>query len=122
MVSMVLLVFGALLAPEAGRMGESSREDLWVAEYENTRVMAEPCTQTTSIEARDLVFERVEPGDLDVDEVRRIAAGTREVVSFKWHAATGELTYDTSAPTGVFSDLAPSSLASAPIHPICESR
>jgi hypothetical protein len=120
---MVLLALGALVAPDAGRVGESSRGELWVAAgLEDVRAIAQPCSQRTSIEARDLVFERVGPGDLDVDEIRRLAAGAREVVNFEWNAATGELTYDTSAPTGVFSDLAPSSLASFPTPPICESR
>ena len=65
------------------------------------------CNETGDTEPRDLVFEWVEPGDLDAEEIRRL---------------TGELSFDTTAPTGVFNDLLASSPASAGSPPRCGSR
>lgn len=121
---MILLVLGAMGSPEAGRVGENNRGESWLAAPTpaESRTIAQPCSQLASLEARQLVFEKIRPGDLDADDIQRIAAGTHEVVSFQWNAATGELTFDTSAPTGVFSDLATSFRASRQDHPICVSR
>jgi hypothetical protein len=122
-VTIALLVLGALGAPKAGRVGESNGGGPWAEPgQKNARVFAQPCGEVTFHEPRELVFETVEPGDLDADDIRRLAAGGHEVVSFQWNAGTGELTYDTSAPTGVFSDLALSSQASFQVRPLCVSR
>lgn len=66
------------------------------------------CHETGGSEQRDLVFEWVEPGDLDAEDIRRVSGGNREVVAFHWSEQTGELSFDTSAPTAVFSDVAAS--------------
>ena len=124
---MALVLLGAFVAPQAGRVSGGISDDvrpndLVLAPEPLAASIALPCGLTASPEAREIVFERVQPGDVDADDIRQLAKGAREVVSFEWNAATGELTYDTTAPTGVFSDLVSASEPSAPSPPICESR
>jgi hypothetical protein len=121
-VSLALVLVATLATSDVGRVDETPREIPLVSGFEFSRPEAQVCSQTATLEARELVFETVEAGDLDADEIRRIAAGEREVVKFKWNPATGELTYDTSSPTGVFSDLVSSSRTSDLARPICESH
>lgn len=86
------------------------------------RVPAMLCNEVGVGEPRDIVFEWVKPGDLAAEDLHQLADGNREMVTFHWNEATGELSYDTSAPTAVFSDLVASSPASARNRANCESR
>jgi hypothetical protein len=123
-VSWVLAASSALLWVPA-RLGPS---DSWIT---SARVATYPdlgerratlCNATGDAEPRDIVFEWVQPGDLDVEDIRRLATGSREVVAFHWSEKTGELSFDTTAPTAVFSDLTASAPASGRTPASCGSR
>lgn len=124
MVSIALLLVAALAAPRAGRVDEGTPGGEWVIPgFSASPAAARTCGQSATPEAREIAFETVEPGDLDAEEILRLTTRSRELVSFRWNAATGELSYDTSARTGVFSDLVSSSPPSGPpLHPTCESH
>ena len=112
-----------LAATDAGRVGESGTGAMWVApELLLDAPAAQPCSQPAAFRTRELVFETVELDDIDAELPRQLAASAREVVAFEWNAHTGELSYNTTAATRVFNDLAPSSPASAPSGPSCGSR
>lgn len=120
---MGLLCFVALHAEQAGREGESGTGALWIApELVAGASPALPCGQAASLARRDLVFETLDPADLDTELPRLLAAGTREVVDFTWNPATSELSFTTTAPTAVFSDLALPGQASGANSRNCGSR
>jgi hypothetical protein len=113
----------AFAATDAGRVGESGTGAMWIApELVTAAPAARPCSQPTALQARDLVFETLEVEDIDAELPRQLATASHEVVAFEWNAATGELSYTTSADAGVFSDLASSLPASARSGPSCGSR
>lgn len=122
MVSISLALLAALGAPDAGRDDENGTGALWVAPelVAAASHLVQPCGQSAAFHARELVFETLDPGERD-DPPAPAAAG-REMVRFEWNPATGELSYDTSAPSGVFSDLATSSRISARHSRSCGSR
>jgi hypothetical protein len=116
------LLLAAFISPHAGRVSESGTGAMWVApELVATHAgPAQPCAQSAALRAKSLVFETIERG-ASFDEAR-LASAAREVVSFEWNPATGELSFSTSAPTGVFKDLAASSPAYLRSAPNCGSR
>ena len=92
------------MATDAGRESETATGALLVAPelVANPRVQA--CSQPSGQRA-ELVFEMLDPHDIDTDLPRLLATGAREVVDFEWHEATGELSFRTTAASTVFSDL-----------------
>ncbi len=80
------------------------------------------CSQSAALSRPDIVFETLDPGEIDEELPRHLANAAREVVNFEWHPATGELSFSTHARTNVFSDLAPSSSIFAASAPNCGSR
>src|SRR5262245_64604761 len=104
MVSISLLML-AVCAADAGREGETGTGAMWIAPELAREPTALTCAQSASVRPRDLVFETIEPGEVDEEEIRLLSMAGREVVSFEWNPATGELSYSTTAPTAVFSDL-----------------
>jgi hypothetical protein len=86
------------------------------------RLPAALCNEIGVGSAREIVFERVTPGELDEEDIRQLAAGNREVVVFRWSESTGELSYDTTAPSTIFSDLAVSPPAAGTSRANCGSR
>jgi hypothetical protein len=123
-VSIGFLLLATIVSPQAGRIGEGGAGAVWIApELVATRPVptAQPCMQTAALRTRTLVFETLEPDEGGIDEGALLTA-SREVVSFEWNPATGELSYDTSATTGMFSDLAASSPAALRAARSCGSR
>jgi hypothetical protein len=112
-VSIALLTVVVLPATDVGRERETGTGAVWVARG----LVANPSVQTCSQLAghrQDLVFEMLDPRDIDTDLPRLLATGAREVVDFEWNEATGELSFSTTASSAVFSDLQyPTSQASA---------
>jgi hypothetical protein len=121
-VSLALLLFGAL-ASQAGRVGDA-QADLWLtADLSEPAPAAQSCAQSTPVQPRELVFEMIPSGGDVAEEAAVMASAGHEVVSFGWNPATGELSYDTTAPTGIFSDLvAFSPTAGRPTGRSCGSR
>lgn len=112
------------MAVDAGRVGESGSGAVWIAPelLATAPPAATPCSQKTSLQPRGLVFETIEAGEVDAQQARELTAAAREMVRFEWDPATSELRYDTTATTAVFSDLVPSSPASAHRGRTCVSR
>ena len=109
------------MASAAGRVREGGGGTWWSApDLLQAASPAQSCSHAGA-QVRDLVFETLELDADDLRDVEALAAARREVVRFDWNPATGELTYDTAAPTSVFNDLAPSAGVSAPVLS-CESR
>ena len=119
----LLLLFAALTAADAGRVGESGTGAMWIApELLEAHATAQTCAQTASMTSRELVFEMLQPDDIDADLPRLLATASREVVDFEWNPATSELRFTTTAPTAVFSDLELSAQASVALPMNCGSR
>jgi hypothetical protein len=120
---MALFSVAVLMATDAGRDSENGTGAMWVAPE---LVVSSPLVQTCGQPAgqrSELVFETLEPDDIDTELPRLMAMAAREVVDFEWHSATGELSFSTTAPSAVFSDLEfPTSRASAHQGPSCGSR
>ena len=119
------MAIGLLLwGPTELGVGDAPELSPWMAAAPYPRHLPPTlCNETSDdMEPRDLVFEWVEPGDLDEEDFRLLTGGNREVVAFHWSESTGELSFDTTAPTGVFNDLLASSPASAGSPPMCGSR
>jgi hypothetical protein len=122
-VSIGLLVFVALGPTDAGRLHESGTGAMWIApELVASSSGVQKCSQAAAMSRPELIFETLDAGDLDDEAPRQLASAAREVVDFQWNPATGELSFHTHATTGIFSDLAPSSAASAASAPSCGSR
>ncbi len=122
-VSMALLAL-AVMTTDAGRDSENGTGAMWVAPelVASSPALVETCSQRTG-QRPDLVFEILEPDNIEAELPRLLAMSAREVVDFEWHSATGELTFRTTAPTAVFSDLEfPAGRASAHQAAWCESR
>jgi hypothetical protein len=124
-VSISLALLAVLSAPDAGRDGESGTGAMWIAPElagaATPTAQAQPCSQSIALHARELLFETIGPGEGRASPL--LAHASREMVRFEWNPATGELSYDTDAPTGVFSDLAASSrLSDHPAPSSCGSR
>ncbi|MDF3021192.1 MAG: hypothetical protein K0Q92_2495 [Steroidobacteraceae bacterium] len=123
MVSIGLLLFTALRAADAGRTHENGTGAMWIAPgLVEDALPALPCSHSVTPVHRELVFETLAAEDIDEDVSRLAASAAREVVTFEWHAATGELTFSTDASTAVFSDLAPSFQVSSASTRSCGSR
>jgi hypothetical protein len=116
-----LAVLACLLtSPHAGPETETALGALRIApELVAEALAVEHCAQQAGQRA-DLVFEMLEPDDMDTDLPRLLATGAREVVDFEWNQATGELSFSTTAASTVFSDLQnPASMqadAREPLH------
>jgi hypothetical protein len=94
-----------LAAPAAGPDTEAGLGALRVApELVADTPVAQLCDQRMGQPA-ELIFEMLEPDDIDADLPRLLATRARAVVDFEWNAATGELSYSTDAASTVFSDL-----------------
>lgn len=114
MVSIGLLLFTALRAADAGRTHENGTGAMWIApELVEDALPSLPCGLSATMVGREVVFETLAAADIDEDLPRLMASAAREVVTFEWNDATGELTFSTDASTEVISDLAPSSQASS---------
>jgi hypothetical protein len=122
-VSACLALFAVLAAPLAGRHAENGTGAMWIAPelVDAATPVTQPCSQSAALHAREIVFETLSPGE-PVDDARLLATASREMVRFEWNPSTGELSYDTSAAGGVFSDLATSSRISGPPPSSCGSR
>jgi hypothetical protein len=122
MVSLGLSLYAALHAADAGRVHESGTGAMWIApELVAGSLPVQHCGQKTALQSRELTFETLDPRDIDTELPRLLASATREVVTFEWNAATGELAFSTNAASSVFSDLAASSRIS-PSARNCGSR
>jgi len=117
-VSVALLTFVVLMATDAGRDTETGTGALIVpALAADPEVQA--CSQPAAHRA-ELVFEMLDPHDIDTNLPQALATGAREVVDFEWNEATGELSFRTTATSTVFSDLQlPTSQAFARQHLNC---
>ena len=123
MVSTGLLLFTALRAVDAGRTHENGTGAMWIApELVENPLPALPCSHSATLVDRELVFETLAAEHIDEDVPHLAASAARDVVTFEWHAATGELTFSTDAGSPVFSDLAPSFQASSASTRNCGSR
>lgn len=123
MVSISLLLFAALWAVDAGRAHENGTGAMRIApELVARHLPVQGCSQTASLAGRELVFETLDPSEIDADLPRLMASSAREVVNFEWNAATGELGFSTHSTTAIFSDLATSSRVSSPSTRSCGSR
>jgi hypothetical protein len=118
MVSIGLMTFTVLGTVDAGRLHETGTGAVWVMPgLLNVAPDVQTCGQTAALRARELVFETVEVEDIDTELPSHMAATGREVVRFEWNAETGELTFDTTAPSAIFSDLAiATAVSSAPFR------
>ena len=122
-VSIAVLTFVVFTATDAGRENPGGTGALWVAHELDASPTVDnriqPCNQPAGPRT-ELVFEMLEPDDIDTELPRLLATGAREVVDFEWNQATGELSFSTTAASTVFSDLQfPTSQASAPPHLSC---
>jgi hypothetical protein len=101
-----LAVLACILAsPHAGQESETGPGAVRVASELVAEALAvQHCAQQAGQRA-ELVFEMLEPDDMDTDLPRLLATGAREVVHFEWNQATGELSFSTTAASTVFSDL-----------------
>ena len=117
----------AVFSADAGRVSESGTGAMWIAPEIvssgiKTPTLAQSCNQESRARARELVFETLAPEDIDAELPRLMAEASHEVVDFQWNPATSELSFDTSAPPAVFSDLAHLAGASAGPAASCGSR
>ena len=107
-VSIAVLTFVVFTATDAGRDNETGADALWVApellEAPGLPSSAQACAQPAAQRA-ELVFEMLDPADMDADLPRLLATGAREVVDFEWNETTGELSFSTTTASSVFSDL-----------------
>lgn len=122
-VYIVFLSFATLTATNAGRDGENGTGAMWIApELVADSFQVQTCSQQAG-QRSDLVFETLQPEDIDTEMPRMMATAAREVVDFEWNAASGELGFSTTAPSAVFSDLEyPTSRDSPRQGPSCGSR
>jgi hypothetical protein len=111
------------MATDAGRDSENGTGAMWVApELVAGSARVQTCSQQAG-QRSELVFETLQPDDIDSELPRLLAMAGREVVDFEWNSATGELSFSTTAPSSVFSDLGlPTSPASAHQGLSCGSR
>ena len=110
------------MAADAGRVHENGTGAMWIApELLPVPAQALTCAQLAALKQRELVFETLDTRNIDAELPLLTSPATREVVNFEWHAATGELSFDTHSDSAVFSDLA-SAQASSDSLPSCGSR
>jgi hypothetical protein len=113
------------VAANAGHENENGTGAMWIAP-ELVAVQAPPaasaCSQSALPQPAQLRFEMLDPADIE-EHLARPPVSTRAVVDFEWNAASGELSFQSSSGSTVFSDLAPPSDASGvSVQANCGSR
>ena len=118
----------ALLALGLPGVGDDGRysdripdlDALLAQEHGNVAIL---CGDPVVGEPTTLVFESIQPGDVETELPELLAANAREVVNFEWNPSTGELSYRTTTSTKIFSDLErPSTQTSFQALRSCGSR
>jgi hypothetical protein len=102
-LSSAISCVAALAAAPAGRVGENGTGAMWIApELVAAPMPVVTCGERSAPRSRELVFERLLPG---APQELPPAAAAGGAVTFEWNSETGELSFASVAPSGVFDDL-----------------